>query len=108
MATRHQALADAVRARLDEGAGESDAALRLAVARRAAGGPPIDDPHETLARTIGEASFRVTDAQVAAVRAASGSDKAAFEIVMSACIGTGLVRWDNALRALEDASDAAR
>jgi hypothetical protein len=45
----------------------------------------------------------VTDAEVAAVRDAAGSDRAAFEIVMSACVGAGLQRWD----AFREAIDAA-
>lgn len=105
--TDHKALAEAVRNRVGADNLESDAALRLAVARRAAGGPPSGAPYEALAHKIGEASYRVTDADVAAVRASLGSDKAAFEIVMSACVGAGLVRWDNALRALDEATDAA-
>jgi hypothetical protein len=54
------------------------------------------------------ASFHVTDGQVAAVRAKAGSDKAAFELVMAAAIGSGLWRWDRAMAALAGAADAAR
>jgi hypothetical protein len=88
-------------------AGVTEASLRTAVAARAAGGPPADEPYDDLARQIGDASYRVTDAQVEAVRRAAGSDKAAFEIVMSACVGAGLTRWDAAARAIEEATDAA-
>jgi hypothetical protein len=73
---------------------------------RAVGGPATEEPYDSLARQIGEASSRVTDAEVDAVRRATGSDKAAFEIVMSACIGAGLTRWDAATRAIEQATDA--
>jgi hypothetical protein len=48
----------------------------------------------------------VTDDQVSAVRQATGSDRAAFEIVLSAAVGAGLRRWDAAMRALKDAPDA--
>ena len=88
------------------GTGVTGAALRTAVAARAAGGPPVAEPYDDLARQIGEASYRVTDAEVAAVRQATGSDKAAFEVVMSACIGAGLARWDTAVRVIEEATDA--
>ncbi|KHL05131.1 hypothetical protein [Sinomonas humi] len=39
-------------------------------------------------------------------RGATGSDKEAFEIIMSASIGAGLARWDAAIRAIAQASDA--
>jgi hypothetical protein len=40
----------------------------------------------------GEAAWRVTDAQVASVRAAAGSEKAAFELIAAAATGAGLLR----------------
>lgn len=98
--------ADAVRAAI-AGAGVTEASLRTAVAARAAGGPPIAEPYDELARQIGAASYRVTDADVDAVRQTTGSDKAAFEIVLSACAGAGLARWDAAARVIEEASDAS-
>lgn len=85
----------------------TEGSLRSAAMERAAGGAPIAQPHDDLARQIGEAAYRVTDEQVAAVRDATGSDKAAFEVVMAACIGAGLDRWDAAVRAIEEAADAA-
>jgi len=84
----------------------TEAALRTAVAARAAGGPPVGDPYDDLARQIGDASYRVTDADVDAVREATGSDKATFEIVMSASIGAGLARWDAAARVIAEVTDA--
>ncbi|HWU28410.1 MAG TPA: hypothetical protein VN041_04860 [Microbacterium sp.] len=68
----------------------------------------LTEPFRTLAEQVGRASFRVTDAQVDAVRDAAGSEKAAFEIVMAASVGAGLRRWDAAMRAIEEAGDAAR
>jgi hypothetical protein len=85
----------------------TDADLRRAAVNRAAGGPPLPAPYDDLVRTIGDASYRVTDAQVATVRSAAGSDKAAFEIVMAAAVGAGLMRWDKALKTLDEATDAA-
>jgi hypothetical protein len=103
----HRDRAEALRAAVAGAAGMTEASLRTATAARAAGGPPTIEPYDTLARQIGEASYRVTDADVDAVRQATGSDKAAFEIVMSACIGAGLARWDAATRAIEEATDAS-
>jgi hypothetical protein len=95
----HQELADALRAAVGADTGVSDASLRAALAA----GTPVAEPYDTLARQIRDVSHRVTDAEVAAVRDAAGSDKAAFEIVMSACVGAGLKRWD----AFREAIDAA-
>ena len=102
----HRHRAETVRQAMAGPTGITDVALRTAVAARAAGGPPIAEPYDDLARQIGEASYRVTEADVDAVREATGSDKAAFEIVMSACIGAGLARWDAAARVIAEATDA--
>lgn len=77
-----------------------------AMARGAGGSSPFAEPYDALAVQIGEASYRVTDAQVEAVRLAAGSDKAAFEVVFAASVGAGLARWDEALRAIEGIDDA--
>lgn len=82
--------------------------LRLAVLSSAAGGAEIREPYGALVRQINEDSSRVTDAQVGAVREAAGSDKAAFELILTAAIGAGLDRWDAAHQAITEASDAAR
>lgn len=99
----HDALAKALRDRIENGPAQSDRALRRAAAERAAGGPPMSDPYDALARQIGEASERVTDAQVASVRDAAGSDRAAFEIIAAAAVGAGLMRWQQAVKSLGEA-----
>jgi hypothetical protein len=71
-----------------------------AVAERGAGGPPAKSPFDDLARQIGEAACRVTDAQVKAVLKATKGEKAAFEIIAAAAMGAGLFRWQQALRAM--------
>lgn len=88
------------------GPGMTEASLRSAVLARAAGGEPIAEPYNALTTQIGAGAQLVTDAQVAAVRTATGSDKGAFEIIMAACIGAGLTRWDAAARAITEAADA--
>ena len=104
--TEHRQHADAVRRAATGGTGESAAAIREAVLTRAAGGPAIAEPYDALARQVGEAAYRVTDEQVASVRAAEGSDKGAFEIVMAASIGAGLSRWEQAIQVIDEAGDA--
>jgi hypothetical protein len=103
----HAALVERLRRATLEGAAETPAALRAAVAERAAGGAPIAQPYDALARQIGEAAYRVTDAQVDAVRAIAGTERATFEIVAAATLGAGLARWRAGMAALEEAGDAA-
>ena len=102
----HLSLAEALRRRVLEGPGETDAALRQRVAARAAGGPPIEAPYDDLARQIGDAAYRTTDAQVASVLAAAGSEKAAFELIAVAATGAALLRWQQAITVLETSDDA--
>lgn len=104
--TSHAELAEALRRRVLEGPGETPAALRQMAAEAAAGGAG-DGPAGTLARQIGEASYAVSDAEVAAVRAQTGSERATFEIVAAAATGAGLLRWRQGLAAIEGAGDAA-
>lgn len=104
----HAVLAEQLRRRVAESGVLAEpvrsAALRAGAGEEVAG----DEPHVVLARTIGEASYRVTDEMVADVRTETGSDKAAFEVVMSAGIGAALRRWDAALAAIAEATDEAR
>ncbi|MDE2604163.1 MAG: hypothetical protein KGL62_17635 [Bradyrhizobium sp.] len=102
----HRALAEALRRRVLEGPGETAPALRQASAARAAGGPAAQAPYDHLARQIGEAAHRVTDAQVAAVLSATGSEKATFEIIAAAALGAGLLRFEQAMKVLDEVTDA--
>lgn len=101
----HSLFAERVRESVGAG-GLTAPEVRLGAMNRGAGGPAIAEPYDALARQIGEAAYRVTDAQVAAVREAAGTDKGAFEIILSASLGAGLVRWDAVLRAIGEATDA--
>ena len=88
----HHSFAETLRRRVLEGPGETDPALRQRVAARAADGPAIEAPRDDLARQIGEAAYRTTDAQVARVLAAAGSEKAAFELIAAAATGANHLR----------------
>lgn len=99
----HRTLADAVRQRVLEGPGETDATIRQAMAERAAGGPPLSAPYDDLARQVGEAAYKVTNEQVAKVVEKAGSEKAAFELVVASALGAGLHRWRRGLTVLEAA-----
>jgi hypothetical protein len=63
-------------------------------------------PFDNLARQIGESAGGVTDEQVAGVVRATGSEKAAFEVIVAAAVGAGLLRWRHAIKALDEAIDA--
>ena len=99
----HRAMADAVRQRTLEGPGETDAALRQAMAERAAGGPALAAPYDDLARQIGEAAYKVTDEQVANMVKQAGSERAAYELIVAAALGAGLHRWRQGINILEEA-----
>jgi len=99
----HRALAEALRRRVLEGPGATDMALRQAVANRATGGPAIGEPFDRLSVRIGEASYKVTDEQVKRLVAEVKSEKAAFEIIVSAAVGAGLYRWRRGLDVLTNA-----
>jgi hypothetical protein len=43
---------------------------------------------------------------VASVLAAAGSEKATFEIIMAAAVEAGLLRWQQAMKVLQEATDA--
>jgi hypothetical protein len=102
----HGALAEALRRRVLEGPGETDPALRQAVAKSVAGGPAAKTPYDDLANQIAASAYRVTDAQVANVVAATGSEKATFEIIATAAVGAGLLRWQQGIKVLDEATDA--
>ncbi|QKC83586.1 hypothetical protein [Mesorhizobium sp. NZP2077] len=103
----HYALAETLRLRVLEGSGETDPAVRQRTAARAAGGPPIEAPYDDLARQIGESASGTTDAQVADVLVAARSEKAAFELIAAAATGAALLRWERAIKALEEARHAS-
>jgi hypothetical protein len=103
----HRALADALRRRVLDGPGETHPGLRQASAERAAGGPAIEAPFDDLARQIGEAAHLVTDAQVSSVLAATGGEKATFEIIVAAALGAGLLRLEQAMKVLDEATNAS-
>lgn len=102
----HHSFAEALRRRVLEGLGETDPTLRQRIAARASGGPPTEAPYDDLACRIGEAAGHVTDAQVAGVLAIAGSEKAAFELIVTAATAAGLLRWQQAIKALEEITDA--
>jgi hypothetical protein len=66
----------------------------------------MDAPYDDLARQIGESAAGVTDEQVASVLRATGSERAAFEVIVAAALGAGLLRWRQGIKALDEVADA--
>lgn len=102
----HRDLAEALRRRVLEGPGVTGRSPRQAVAASSAGGPPAPHPYDGIARQVGEAACRTTDAQVESVIKATGSQKAACELIVAAAVGAGLLRWQQAIKAIDEATDA--
>ena len=99
----HSDLAEALRYRVLEGPGVSNRATRKAAAERASGGRAIAASYDDLVRQIGELSHRVTTPQVERLV----SEKAAFEVIVAAAMGAGLLRWRSAIKVLDEVSDAS-
>lgn len=103
----HRTLADALRRRVLEGAGETDPRLRQAVAAASTDGrAAVPSPYGELARQIGQAAYRTTDEQVEAVLRATQSEKATFELILAAAVGAGLFRWRQGMKAVDEATHA--
>jgi alkylhydroperoxidase family enzyme len=86
-------------ARVLEGDGESAPELRRAAFENAGLGEPI----RTLIEKVARHSYRVTDEDVAAVRAAGLSEDQIFEIVVCAAVGQASRQYASALAALASA-----
>jgi hypothetical protein len=94
----HAALRDTVLKTVLTGPGETEPALRDAVARDI--GVPAE--LQTLVDKIHMHAYRVTDDDVARVQAAYGDDRT-FEIIVSAALGASHKRLRAGLSALEEA-----
>lgn len=99
MSGSHAKFASALRFRVEETV-TLDRTLRQRIRARGAGGPAVPEPYDALANLMGEDSCRATDAEVKAVLDEAGSEKNAFEVVLTAAIGAGLRRWDAAAKAI--------
>lgn len=93
----HQAFAEALRKRIFENPGVTKPALRQAVAKRTTGSSPMEEPYDELASMMGNASYKMTDELIKKVVAKSGSEKAAFELIVTAAVASGLSVWDKGI-----------
>jgi uncharacterized peroxidase-related enzyme len=97
----HPMMAETVRRAVLEGPGVTDTGLRQAMAKRAVGGPGLDEPYEAFAEQIHEAAYKVSDEQVAALVANTGSQKAAYELIVATIVGAGFAKWDKAMEVVK-------
>jgi hypothetical protein len=93
---------EALEARVLDGPGHTDPALRRAAAR----GLGLPPELEAYVDTVRRHAFHVTDEQVDALRRLGYGEDQLFEITASAAVGAAGQRLEAGLRALEEA-DAA-
>jgi hypothetical protein len=94
--TRHADLVTAVRRAVFDGPGHTDPAFR-----RAAGqGEQLSDPWGRYAALVRDQSYRVSDAEIAALKETGCTEDEIFEITVAAAMGAALHRLDAGLAAL--------
>jgi hypothetical protein len=96
VANRYAALVAAVRAAVLDGEGVVDPAIRRSVAS----GDDVPALWQEYAAKVRDASYRITDQDVAALKAARCSEEEIFEVTVAAATGAALRRLDAGLRAL--------
>jgi alkylhydroperoxidase family enzyme len=87
-------------ARILEGDGKASYAQRRAAFDNAA----LAEPLRTLIQKVAKHAYKVTDEDIAAVRASGLSEDQIFEIVVCAAIGQATRQYDTALAALDGAT----
>lgn len=103
-AGRRQARVDALRRAVFGSPGASSAATRIA----AADGRGLPEPLAGYAATVARASYRITDADITALRAAGCGEDEIFEVTVASALGAALRGLDAGLRAMrERPGDAA-
>ncbi len=93
---RHADLVAALRRAVFESPAETSAATRAA----AGSGDPVPEPWTPYVAKVRDASYRITDSDVATLRAAGCSEEQIFEITVAAATGAALERLDAGLTAL--------
>lgn len=86
----------------------SDAEASLALRRSAFDNSGLDEPVRTLIEKVADRAYRVSDEDVAAVRAAGLSEDQIFEIVVCAAVGAADRQYGSALAALAEATGGDR
>ena len=79
---------------------DSDAVTARATRGAAAAGSELPDPLGSYVSKVREASYRITDGDVRALRSAGCSDEEIFEVTVAAALGAALHSREAGLRAL--------
>lgn len=96
MADRQTELMDALSRAVFEGPGQTEPAIRRAARTRTEVPPALAAYVDKVARW----AYKVTDEDIAALRAAGYSEDQIFEVTVATAVGAGLDRLDAALRAM--------
>lgn len=96
MTTRYAELVAALRGAVLD----SDGAVPSAIRHAAGAGTSLPDPWGAYVAKVRDASYRITDEDVAALKATGCSEEEIFEMTVAAATGAALHRLDIALRAM--------
>jgi len=108
---RYDAFTKAIRDIVGGGPGHTPSELRQAVMARAArlasqrSGAPAPAPFGSYVDKIAQHAYKVTDADVEALKAAGHSDDVLFEITAAAAVGAALGRLERGMAALQGRED---
>ena len=108
---RYDAFTKAIRDIVGGGPGHTPSELRQAVMARAArlasqrSGAPAPAPFGKYVDKIAQHAYKVTDADVDALKAAGHSDDVLFEITAAAAVGAALGRLERGMAALQGRED---
>ena len=94
--------------------GDSDPELRRAVENQAAihagrlqgGSPRLPQELGNYVDKVARHAFKVTDADIEALRDIGYSEDAIFELTISAALGAGIARFDRAMAAMKGGANA--
>lgn len=96
MSNRYADLVAGLRAAVLDGPGEVDPELR----RAAAAGTGLPSPWDGYVTKVRDASYRITDGDIAALKAAGCPEEEIFEVTIAAATGAALRRLAVGLHAL--------
>ena len=94
--SRHADPVARLRRAVFESPGETAAGIR----RAAGSGEALPEPWGPYAEKVRDHSYRLTDADIAALKAAGRSEEEIFEVTVAAAVGAAFHRLDAGLRAV--------